>query len=109
MVILLAGSTITLIKVYFFRKRRDTFLLIVPNLYIVYAVLGFVEPVFQINKLADIPPVEIAYADPPAWIITLTVISTASYFRSHFMFAIQYLRTGLILPNLFTKAKIEWL
>ena len=47
-----------------------------------------------------------------AWTGTLGSLRFAgaeAYYMSRFLFAVQYLRTSLILPRIFTQAKIEWL
>ena len=35
--------------------------------------------------------------------------SLGAYYTAHFIFAVQYFQTSLILPKLYTKVKIEWL
>ena len=44
LVVLALASSATLAIVFCFRKRTDTFLIVVPVMFILYAVTAFVEP-----------------------------------------------------------------
>ena len=102
-VLLLVGTVIVAITVRHIRKRKDAFLSVVLFLNLIYglcflAVVLIYGPKYTLWHFYGI------------WdCFIITSIAMIALLTAHFIFAVQYFKTSLILPKLFTKTKIEWL
>ena len=97
-IIVLAG-TITVLIVYFGRKRTEFFFVLTPLLFSISCAIGLLH----------------AYVQPPHSIkqengltVAFDVTSQSFDLLAHWIFSAQYLRTSLVLPKLFTEASLEW-
>ena len=94
---MLVASVFLFIVVVFRRKRTEVFLVAIPLLTAVYAVLSIV---FQLHmnywKLFNIP-----FFQTKAGLNILASSAQYSLALVYWVFAFQYLRTSLILPKLF--------
>ena len=100
--LLIVCPIVIVIIVRYIRKRKDTFLTVVPVLLFVYGLFSMV--------LLIIYGLEAAQSMNGHWMsLTSLFIGLIAFLLAHFIFAVQYFKTSLILPKLFTKTKIEWL
>ena len=94
---MLLGSVLVLYWVHVKRKRKETFVILLPVCFILCS--AFAIPSFLI-KLS---------VEESAWIIPLAAANIFFSLIGYWFFAAELLRTSLILPKLFTEAKLEWM
>ena len=99
------GSLIVIVVLFFFRKRKDQILVCVAILYLLSSILFVPYLIFSWARSA--PSFRSFLQNWPVYVSYF--FSVFSYFMAHFIFAIQYLKTSVTLPKLFTQAKVEWI
>ena len=92
-----------LLLVIFYYKRRETFLLAIPTLFLAEVFFG---GIYWALVLKEVDPCDkTGQCEPiPRVVYTLTVFTS---FYPHLLFASQYLKTSMTLPKLLTQAQVE--
>ena len=99
----LVSATVLLVVVKIY-KRVDWFLVAIPTLMLMYGTLSVPK------NIATIKGGYTAFTFPQGLKYSILQYTADWCFHmAHWFFSTQYLHTSLILPRLFTQAKIEWL
>ena len=94
---MLVASGIVLYWVKVKRKRDDDFLLILPTCFILCSV--FAIPTFIIKlTIGD-----------SEWVVPMAAANIFFSLIGYWLFAVELLRTSLLLPKFFAEAKLEWM
>ena len=94
---MLVSSGIVLYWVKVKRKRDDDFLLILPTCFILCSV--FAVPTFIIKlTIGD-----------SEWVVPMAAANIFFSLIGYWLFAVELLRTSLLLPKFFAEAKLEWM
>ena len=94
--LLLFSSLYVVYKVFFVRQRREIFLVVTPILFCIQSGWWFYDSLGQL--LWDL--------DYQKWII-VGDFTNGLYALSHWIFAAQYFRTSLLLPQMFQQSLLK--
>ena len=94
--ILLVFSLCVLYKILFVRQRRELFLVLIPILLTIQSLWWFIDSLGQLTWGLDYYKY-----------LVIGDITNGLYALGHWIFAAQYLRTSLLLPEMFKQSLLK--